>query len=158
METTVYPARAVRLRPGACVAAGQDGRTVVSVGDASMQLPPLPPGSYAVLESLATGDVPEAQVQQRVIAADDMPGLLRWQAVLTRLDAAGVLERSVLTGAGPVARLRRAVIGRSPASTARAPAVARLSRFTVVRAAGGKLIAERPGGQAYLELEPAVAG
>jgi SagB-type dehydrogenase family enzyme len=154
----VYPARAIRLRDGASIAAGQDGRTTISVGEASLQLPALPPGTRAVLQALASGDVPEAQAQQQVIAADDMPGLLRWQAVLTRLDTAGVLERSVLTEAGPVARLRRAVIGRSPASTARAPAVAKLSRFTVVRAAGGKLIAERPGGQAYLELEPAVAG
>jgi SagB-type dehydrogenase family enzyme len=154
----VYPARAIRLHDGASIAAGQDGRTAVACGDASMGLPALPPRIRAVLESLAGTDLPEAEAQQQVLAAGGMPGLLRWQSVLTRLDTAGLLERSVLAEAGPVARLRQAIFVRGPGSAARAPAVAKLSRFTVVRAAEGKLVAERPGGQASIELEPSVAG
>jgi len=155
---TVYPARAIRLRGGVRIAVGQAGRpTTIAVGDASMQLPALPPGGSALLDSLAVTDLAEADAQQQVIEADGMPGLLRWQAMLTRLDTAGLLERSVLVEAGPVARLRRTAVGRGPATTSRAPAAAKLSRFTVVHAADGKLIAERPGGQAVVELEPAVA-
>lgn len=155
---TAYPARAIRLRSGVSIAAGRDGLATIAFGDASMRLPALPPGSRAVLESLASGDLADADAQQRVNVADGMPGLLRWQAVLTRLDTAGLLERSVLVEEGPVARLRPSVFGRSRGTTARAQAMAKLSRFTVLHAADGKLVAERPGGQATVELEPAVAG
>ncbi|HEX9034352.1 MAG TPA: SagB family peptide dehydrogenase [Streptosporangiaceae bacterium] len=159
METlTVYPARAIRLRSGASITPGPDGRSAVTFGDASMRLPALPAGSQAVLESLALADLTEADAQQQVTAADGMSGLLRWQAVLTRLDTAGMLERAVLTCDGPAAaRLRPAVFGRGPGTAARAPAMARLSRFTVAHAADGKLIAERPGSHASVELDPAVA-
>lgn len=159
METlVVYPARAIGLRSGVSIVAGPDGRATATFGDGSMQLPALPPDSRAVLESLVGADLPEADAQQRVMTADGMPGLLRWQAVLTRLDTAGLLERSVLTEEGPAARLRRAGFGRCPGTTARAPAVAKLSRFTVLRVAEGKLVAERPGSHASIELEPAMAG
>jgi oxazoline/thiazoline dehydrogenase len=159
METLIaYPARAIRLRDGVSIAAAQDGRTAIACGDTSMRLPALPLHIRAVLESLACGDLPEADAQQQVLAAGDMPGLLQWHAVVTRLDTVGLLERSVLTEDGPVARLRRAVFGPGRGSAARAPGLAKLSRFTVVRAADGKLVAERPGGQASVELEPAVAG
>ena len=159
METlTVYPARAIRLRDGVSIAAGQDGRTAIACGDTSMRLPALPLHIRAVLESLTCRDLPEADAQQQVLAAGDMPGLLQWHAVVTKLDTVGLLERSVLTENGPVARLRQAVFGPGQGSAARAPAVAKLSRFTVVHAADGKLVAERPGSQASVELEPAVGG
>ena len=81
METrTAYPARAIRLRAGGSIAAGQDGRTTVAFGDASMQMPALSPDSRALLTSLAGRDLPDADAQQQVMAADGMPGLLRWQA------------------------------------------------------------------------------
>jgi SagB-type dehydrogenase family enzyme len=156
---TAYPARALRLRNGASITAGQDGRATVAFGEASMRLPALPPGSSAVLESLARGDVTEADAQQRVTEADGMPGLLRWQAVVLRLDTAGLLERSVLVKPGLcAARLRPTIFGRSPGTAARAQAMVKLSRFTVLQAADGKLIAERPGSQAAVEIDPAVAG
>lgn len=154
---TAFPVRAIRLRSGVSIVTGEDGRATVAVGDASMRLPALPAGTGVVLESLASGDMAEADVQQRVIAANGMPGLLRWQAVVTRLDTTGLLERSVLVADGPVARLRRTTIGHCPGTGVRAPAMVKLSRFAIVRADGGKLIAERPGGQAAVELEPAMA-
>lgn len=156
---TVYPARAIRLRRGVLISAGQDRRATIAFGEASMQLPVLPPDSHAVLESLAHADLTEADAQQQVMGADGMPGLLRWQAAITRLDTAGPLERSVLIQSGlPVARLRPTIFGRSRGTTARAQAMAKLSRFTILHAADGKLVAERPGSQAVVELEPTVAG
>jgi SagB-type dehydrogenase family enzyme len=154
--TTLFPARAIRLRREARISSGPDG-TAITVGDVSLPLPGLPPRIRAVLDSLASGDVHEADAQADV-AADGLQLLLRWQALVTRLDAGGLIERSVLTPDGPVARLRQAVPGRGPGSAARAPAVAKLSRFTVIRAADGVLTAERPGGLAYVELTPATGG
>jgi SagB-type dehydrogenase family enzyme len=153
---TLFPARAIRLRRDATIRAGQGG-PVIALADASLQLPGLPSRICALLESLACRDVPEADVQQD-LAADGMPGLLRWQALVTKLDSAGLIERSVLTPQGPVARLRQAAVGRGPGSAVRAPAQVKLSRFTAIRAAGGKLVAERPGGHAHVELETAVTG
>jgi SagB-type dehydrogenase family enzyme len=156
---TAYPARAIRLRSGASITAGENGRATVTFGEASMQLPALPPGSRAMLDSLAHADLTEADAQQQVLGADGMPGLLRWQAAVIKLDTAGLLERSVLAGPGlPVARLRPTIFGRSRGTTARAQGTAKLSRFTMLHAADGKLVAERPGSQAAVELEPAAAG
>jgi SagB-type dehydrogenase family enzyme len=158
METlVVYPARAIRLPDGISIAAGQDGQTAIALGDASMRLPALPPHIRAVLDSLAGRDLPEADAQRQVLAEGDMSGLLRWQTVVMRLDTAGLLERSILTEEGPVARLRQTTFGPGPGSAARAPAVATRSRFSVVHAADGTLVAERPGGRACVTLEPAVA-
>lgn len=156
---TSYPARAIRLRSGASITVNDEGRATVAFGDASMRLPALLPGSGAVLQSLANGDVAEADAQHRVTEADGMPGLLRWQAVVLRLDTTGLLERSVLAESGfPVARLRPTMFGRAPGTAAKAQAVAKLSRFTLLQAVNGKLVAERPGSQAVVEIEPAVAG
>src|SRR6202142_1637950 len=152
----LFPARAIRLHPDATVTGGQDG-PAIAIGEASLPLPGLPPRLRAVLESLAAGDTREDGIQQD-LAADGMTGLLRWQALLTRLDTAGLIERSVLTTDGAVARLRQAVPGRGPGSAARAPDQVKLSRFTTVRAAGGKLVAERPGRPARVELELAASG
>lgn len=158
METLmVYPARAIRLPDGISITVGQDGQTAIALGDASMRLPALPPHIRAVLDSLVRRDLPEADAQQQVFADGDMSGLLRWQTVVMRLDTAGLLERSILTEEGPVARLRQTTFGPGPGSAARAPAMAKLSRFTVVHAVDGTLVAERPGGRAYVMLEPAVA-
>ena len=152
-----FPARGIRLRRGASLTPGPGGRAVIVLGDASMQLQPLPPECGALLRSMAVADLAEADAQRQVTQAGGMAALLRWQALLTRLDTTGLLERSVLAKDGPVARLRRAALGRGPALAARAPDVARLSRFTVVRAADGRLVAGRPGGLAVVELEPPAA-
>jgi hypothetical protein len=144
MDTEISPpARAIRLRRDATIEVGQDGCAAVLVNGSSLRLPGLPTGARAVLDSLAAGDVSDADVQQQVLAVDGMPGLLRWQALVTRLDVTGLIERSVLTTAGPVARLRQVVPGRGPGSFAHAPTWAKLSRFTAIRAQDGKLIAER---------------
>jgi SagB-type dehydrogenase family enzyme len=155
---TAHPIRAIRLRDGVHPAAGQDGRVSVAVGGASLPLPALPAESRTLLLALADRDVAEADARQQVITADGMAGLLRWQAAITRLDTAGLLERSVLTEDGPVARLRPTGLGARTGTAAQAPAVVKLSRFTVIRAVDGQLTAERPGGHAVVELGPAVAG
>jgi SagB-type dehydrogenase family enzyme len=156
---TSYPARAIRLRSGTSITVSEDGPSTVTIGDASLRLPALPPGGRAVLELLASQDVTEADAQHRATATDGMPGLLRWQALVQRLDAAGLLERCVLAEGGqPVARIRPTMFGRTPGTAAKAPAAAKLSRFTLLQAAGGKLVAERPGSHAVVEIEPAVAG
>lgn len=154
-----YPARAIRLRRGTLITAGDDGRTTVTFGEATMRLPALLPGSRAVLELLANHDVTEADVQHRVTEADGMQGLLRWQAVVLRLDTTGLLERCVIAEPGlPVARLQPTMFGRTPGTAARARAAVKLSRFTLLQPTSGKLVAERPGSHAVVEIEPAVAG
>ena len=155
---TAHPIRAIRLRDGVHPAAGQDGRVTVAVGGASLPLPALAAGSRTLLLALADRDVAEADARQQVITADGMDGLLRWQAAITRLDTAGLLERSVLTEDGPVARLRPTGLGARAGTAAQAPAVVKLSRFTLIRAVDGQLASERPGGHAVVELGPAVAG
>jgi SagB-type dehydrogenase family enzyme len=153
-----YLAHAIRLRSDAAITAGPGGGQAISLGAGSVRLPDLPRGISAALAALASRDITEVDAQQEVTSADGINGALRWQALLSQMDTMSLLERAVLTEAGPIARLRPAVKGRSPGTAARAPDVARLSRFAAVRAAGGKLIAERPGGHALVELYPPAAG
>jgi SagB-type dehydrogenase family enzyme len=152
----LFPARGIRLHPDATFVTAPGG-PAIAIGEASLSLPGLPPRLCAVLESLCAGDVPEAALQQD-LAADGMQALLRWQALVTSLDTAGLIERSVLTPGGAVARLRQVAGGRGPGTAARAPDQVKLSRFTIVRVAGGTLVAERPGCRAHVELDPGVAG
>jgi oxazoline/thiazoline dehydrogenase len=155
---TAHPIRAIRLRDGAHPAIGPDDQVTVTLGGASVRLPALGAGSRTVLLALADRDVAEADARQQAITADGPGGLLRWQAAITRLDTAGLLERSVLTEDGPVARLRPTGLRTRTGTAAQSPAMFKLSRFTVIRAVDGQLVAERPGGHAVVELGPAVAG
>ncbi|HEY1916259.1 MAG TPA: SagB family peptide dehydrogenase [Streptosporangiaceae bacterium] len=157
MESALlFPARAIRLHPDATVVAAPDG-LAIAIGEASLPLPGLPPQLSAALQSLAAGDVPEAGLQ-RDLTAGGMQSLLRWQALVTRLDTLGLIERSVLTPEGAVARLHPVPGGRGPGSAARAADQVKLSRFTIARVDGGRLVAERPGSHARVELAPGVAG
>jgi len=153
-----YLAHAIRLRRDAVITAGPDGGQSIALGTGSVRLPDLPPGIRAALAGLSENDTPELDAQQAVTSADGIQGALRWQSLLNQLDSTSLLERTVLTRAGPIARLRPVIRGRSPGTAARAPELAKLSRFASVRAAGGKLIAERPGGHAVVELGQAAAG
>jgi SagB-type dehydrogenase family enzyme len=153
-----YLAHAIRLRRDAVIAAGPEGGQSITLGPGSVRLPSLPPGIRAALTALGEDDTAELDAQQTVTSADGVQGALRWQSLLNQLDSMSLLERTVLTQDGPIARLRPAIRGRSPGTAARAPELAKLSRFTSVRAAGGKLIAERPGGHAVVELDQAAAG
>jgi oxazoline/thiazoline dehydrogenase len=157
---TAHPTRAIRLRDGAHPTVGPDNQVTVALGGASVRLPALPATSRTLLLALADRDVAEADTRQQVITADGMSGLLRWQAAITRLDTAGLLERSVLTADGPVARLRPTALGAGAATgtAAQAPTICKLSRFTLFRAVDGHLTAERPGGHAVVQLGPAAAG
>ncbi len=149
---------AVRLRQDAVVRSVAGGRTAIAVGAISIDLPALSPASHAALVALAAGDVPELDALADVTAVGGLRAALGWQALLTRLDAAGLLERAVLAASGPIARLRPTVIGRTPGTAARAPGWVRLSRFAVIHAVAGKFVAERPGGHALAEFAPAAAG
>ena len=149
---------AVRLRQDAVVRAVTGGQTAIAVGAVSIDLPALPEASHAALVALAAGDVPELDALADVTAAGGLRAALGWQALLTRLDAAGLLERAVLAASGPIARLRPTVLGRTPGTAARAPGWVRLSRFAVIHAVAGKLVAERPGGHALVEFAAEAAG
>lgn len=153
-----YLAHAIRLRRDAFLTTSPDGAQAITLGAGSVRLPDLPRGIRAALAGMASGDTPELDAQREVTSADGVNGALRWQALLNQLDTMSLLERTVLTDAGLIARLRPAIRGRSPGTATRAPEMARLSRFAAVRAVDGTLVAERPGGHAIVELYPAAAG
>jgi SagB-type dehydrogenase family enzyme len=103
-------------------------------------------------------DVPELDAQQRITEAAGLGGVLRWQALLGRLDGMGLIERSVLVDGAAVARLRQLIPGRSPANRQRTAGPVKLSRFAVVRADAGELTVARVDGHAVVGLSSAVAG
>jgi oxazoline/thiazoline dehydrogenase len=115
----------------------------------------LPDGTMAALRQLAAGDVGELELTAAVLAADGPGGVLRLQLLLRRLDAAGQLERGVRAGGRTLARLRPVGRGRVPRTTTLAPSQpVKLSRFAVIRAEGGQLVAQAPRSHTVVELSP----
>ena len=107
----------------------------------------------AALRDLAAGDVCELELTAAVLAADGPDGVLRLQLLLRRLDAAGQLERAVRSGGQTLARLRPVGRGRTPWTTALPPSrPVKLSRFAVVRAEDGLLVAQAPRSHVVVEL------
>lgn len=99
-----------------------------------------------------------------VLGADGPSGLLRLQMILKRLDSEGLLEHSLVavspSGSEFVARLTP--IGRGATlvpqcSVAAADTQVKLSRFTLIQADGGALVARAPGSHLMLELGTAAS-
>ncbi len=153
------PSRAIRLRRGAAVVAGPDGKTALTLGGTTIQLPHLAAGAGAALGELSHADLPELAAQRLVTDADGLGGVLRWQALLARLASIGLLERVALAGGIAIARLVPLVPERHPApATPLLGRPVKLSRFAAVRPSGGRLVVERPGSTALVELEASAAG
>ena len=135
--------------------------TVLHLRPAAADLAALPDGAArtegitAALRELAAGDVGELELTAAVLAADGPGGVLRLQLLLRRLDAAGQVERGVRAGGRTLARLRPVGRGRVPRTAALAPSQpVKLSRFAVIRAEGGQLVAQAPRSHTVVELSP----
>jgi SagB-type dehydrogenase family enzyme len=129
--------------------------TVLHLRTADVNLGPLPDGLTAALRDLAAGDVDELELTAAVLAADGPAGVLRLQLLLRRLDAAGQVERAVRAGGRTLARLRPVGRGRVPRTTALPPSQpVKLSRFAVIRASDGHLVAQAPRSHMVVELSP----
>ncbi len=112
-------------------------------------------GIGAALRSLAAGDVGELDLTASVLASDGPAGVLRLQLLLRKLETAGQLERGIRAGGRVLAWVRPVGRGRLPRN---APLPSgqpvKLSRFAVIRAAGGHLVAQAPRSHAEVELAP----
>jgi len=114
-----------------------------------------PRGLGDALRSMAAGDVGELDLTASVLAADGPDGVLRLQLLLRKLESAGQLERGIRAGDRVLARLRPVGRGRAPRNATLPPAKpVKLSRFAVIRAAGGHLVAQAPRSHVEVELAP----
>jgi hypothetical protein len=84
----------IRLRPDAALSENGDGRTL-TFPDGSAELRDLSPGVRAALDALTGGDLDDTGLGAKVLGLDGPVGLARWQHLRTRLDAGGLLERTV---------------------------------------------------------------
>ncbi len=145
----------VRLRRDA--SAETDGAGLLITGRfGALRFRELPAGVRAVIGSLAgAGTTPEA-LAESVLACDGAAALMRLHLVMLRLDAEGLLERSVHTDTGVIARLRPVGRGRTVWGPAPDPAVpVKLSRFAAARAEDGILAVRAPGSHLAVDLNPA---
>jgi SagB-type dehydrogenase family enzyme len=151
-------ATVVRLRPGASAAASSTGLEITGPF-CVLRLRELPAGVRAAIMSLAAGETTVEALAESVIASDGDSAVMRLHMVMLRLDAEGLLERSVLAdGTGPVARLRAVGRGRTVWGPALDPAVpVKLSRFAAARAQDGVLAVRAPGSHLAVDLAPATA-
>jgi SagB-type dehydrogenase family enzyme len=112
----------------------------------------------AALTRLAAGDVPENDLAAQVIAEAGATSLLQLQGLLRQLTATGLLEHVVVVDGLPVARLvpvGRGAPGRPPKLDD--DALVKLSRYAIVRAEGGVLVAQAPRSHLQVELAPPAA-
>ncbi|GGS71954.1 SagB family peptide dehydrogenase [Nonomuraea spiralis] len=127
-----------------------DGEVRISAPAGSLGLRGLDAGTAAALRVLAAGDAGETALAATVGEA----GLLRWNLLVRRLSAAGLLEY-----AAGGARLRPVGAGRvEPAPAPAAGTPVRMSRFAVVTAGDGVLTVRSPRSPAVVELSPAACG
>jgi oxazoline/thiazoline dehydrogenase len=148
----------VRLRRDASAAAVGTG-LVITGPFCTLRFRVLPGGVLAALMSLAGAETTQDALAESVIASDGDAALMRLHVVMLRLDAEGLLERSVLVDSnGPVARLRPVGRGRTVWGPALDPAAAvKLSRFAVARAEDGVLAVRAPGSHLAVDLGPPAA-
>ncbi|MHB8450340.1 MAG: SagB/ThcOx family dehydrogenase [Mycobacteriales bacterium] len=117
------------------------------------QLPGLGPGLTTVLGELAAGPRTEIELTTTVTTVENDAAALRLQLLLRRLDAAGWLEHAVRDAEAPLAVLRP--LGHLPVAvraTTGPPIRLRLSRFALLRAGGGALVAESGRSAVAVEL------
>jgi oxazoline/thiazoline dehydrogenase len=112
-------------------------------------------GLGAALRSLAAGDAGELDLTASVLASDGTAGVLRLQLLLRKLETAGQLERGIRAGGRVLARVRPVGRGRLPRNVPLPPGKpVKLSRFAVIRVAGGHLVVQAPRSHAEVELAP----
>jgi len=144
----------IRLRSDAALheTPGTVGGLQLSSAHGTTMLPPMPPGMREALRVLARSETTEAELAALVTQLDGERGLLRLHMTMLQFDRAGLLEHAVCERGGTPARLRP--VGRGPAVVTRpAPGtVAKLSRFAVLRAADGVLVAQQPRSHLALDL------
>ncbi|MET9464922.1 SagB family peptide dehydrogenase [Streptomyces sp. NPDC006544] len=127
-----------------------DGRLTTRFG--AVHLGALTPGAEAALRAFGEGEHTEAAISALVVAHDGEMGLLRWQMLRSRLEAAGLLEHAVAGPDGaPVARL--VPVGRGATTLKPAPrGPVRLSRHALLTPAEGTLALRAPGSPLAVEL------
>ncbi|WP_051796360.1 SagB family peptide dehydrogenase [Streptomyces sp. NRRL S-87] len=162
-STTINPGGAPETAAGAYTltsrlargAAFEDGRiTTRSGGSVALKLTP---GATAALHALAKDDQDEAAVTAHVVAHDGETGLLRWQMLRARLEAAGLLEHAV-TGPDGSTFARLVTVGRGGTTLRPAPrGPVRVSRHALLLPADGTLALRAPGSPLAVELGTAAA-
>jgi SagB-type dehydrogenase family enzyme len=132
----------LRLPAGTSATRLEDGRALLEEGHIRMAIGPLGPGLGAALDGLRDG-ADEAALAASVQRAEDESALLKMHMLLRRLEGSGWIERTALDEHGePVCTLRP--IGHRIPPPPRPPAHPHLSRFAVLHADGGELVAESP--------------
>ncbi|MGW5394948.1 SagB family peptide dehydrogenase [Streptomyces sp. NPDC003952] len=128
----------------------EDGEITTHLG--AVRLGAITPGARAALHAFGEGDRDETAINALVVAHDGETGLLRWQMLRSRLEAAGLLEHAVTGPDGaPLARL--VPVGRGATTLKPAPrGPVRLSRHALLSPAEGTLALRAPGSPLAVEL------
>jgi len=166
LATTQEPAgteRTLRLRRDAPLSepSGTADAVHIAMPHGTVLLPGLALGVREAIRSLAREATTEQRLAALVTEIDGEAGLLRMHLALRRLSQAGLIERGVrVRGGQQLAVLRPAGFRPYPAAAGGAAvgtAPVRLSRFAVLRAGDGVLVAQAPRSHLVLELAPAAA-
>lgn len=156
---TSDPIKRIRLNRGVVMTFDDPGEFRLSLGAATAGAQRVSEWLLALLRRLESTDVPEEELQAAALAHGGPGGLFRWVENVRRLDAAGMLARTLTLGEQVICRLLPLGAGPSESPPAFDPAARqRLSRFAVVRRERGALIAQHPGSHLAVELgRPAIA-
>jgi oxazoline/thiazoline dehydrogenase len=152
--------RTLRLRRDAPLSEQSGAADAVQIATprGTVLLPGLTLGVREAVRSLAREATTEQRLAALVTEIDGEAGLLRMHLTLRRLSNAGLIERGVRAGGRQIAVLRPAGFRPYPAAgPAAAAAPVKLSRFAVLRAGDGVLVAQSPRSHLVLELGPAAA-
>jgi SagB-type dehydrogenase family enzyme len=145
--------RTLRLRQDAAPAEQDADALKIVASQGMVRLRSLPPGALAAARSLALEETTEQRLAALVTGIDGERGLLRMHLLLRHLDNAGFIEHGVRADGQLIAVTRPAGFQPFPAAKALTAPV-RLSRFAILRAADGLLIAQSPRSHLFTELAP----
>jgi SagB-type dehydrogenase family enzyme len=150
--------RTLRLRRDAPLSeqAGASDALQIAASHGTVLLPGLTLGVREAVRCLAREETTERRLAALVTDIDGESGLLRMHLTLRKLDNAGFIEHGVRAGGRLIAVLRPAGFQPFPAPAAVAAPV-KLSRFAILRAAGGLLIAQSPRSHLIAEITPSAA-
>ena len=150
--------RTLRLRRDAALAeqAGAADALQIAASAGTVLLPALSLGVLEAVRTLAREEATEQRLAALVTGIDGERGLLRMHLVLRQLDQAGFIEHGIRAGGELIAVARPAGFQPFPAA-APLTALVKLSRFAILRAADGLLIAQSPRSHLFTELAPAAA-
>ena len=153
--TSAVAVARIRLRQDADLTEPSDPEepTRIEIAGRTLSVPARGGGARTALRLLARADCAEADLVRTVREHDGDLAVLRWQALVFKLDGAGLLEHAIGQAGDIIARLRPTGTG----PVARATPVGRdvmvkLSRFAVLRADKGALTLAVPFGNARVDL------